>query len=44
MINFIEGMHKIGEAMAAAISAQVTREAQVRLATVQQQQQGLPRR
>ena len=32
MQDFIEGMHKVGEAMSAAISAQVTRDAQERLA------------
>ncbi len=32
MNDFIEGMHKIGDAMSAAISAQVTREAQEKLA------------
>lgn len=30
MNDFIEGMHKVGEAMSAAISAQVTQEAQAR--------------
>ena len=34
MNDFIEGMHKVGEAMSAAISAQVTKEAQERLAKV----------
>lgn len=33
MNEFIEGMHKVGEAMSAAISAQVTKDAQERLAT-----------
>jgi hypothetical protein len=33
MNDFIEGMHKVGEAMSAAISAQVTRDAQAKLAT-----------
>jgi hypothetical protein len=28
--EFVEGMHKVGEAMAAAISAQVTKDAQLR--------------
>lgn len=32
MNDFIEGMHKIGEAMSASVSAQVTREAQERMA------------
>ena len=32
MRDFIEGMHKVGEALSAAISAQVTREAQDRMA------------
>ena len=32
MNDFIEGMHKVGEAMSAAISAQVTKDAQDRLA------------
>ncbi len=31
MNDFIEGMHKVGEAMSAAISAQVTKDAQTRL-------------
>lgn len=31
MNDFVEGMHKVGEAMSAAISAQVTKEAQERL-------------
>lgn len=35
MNDFIEGMHKVGEAMSAAISAQITREAQERLAAEQ---------
>ncbi|AGH97936.1 hypothetical protein [Micavibrio aeruginosavorus] len=30
MRDFIEGMHRVGEAMSAAISAQVTKEAQAR--------------
>ena len=30
MEKYIEGMHKVGDAMAAVISAQVTREAQER--------------
>ncbi len=38
MRDFIEGMHKVGEAMAAGISAQVTRDAQERLAA----QEALP--
>jgi hypothetical protein len=33
MNEFIEGMHKVGEAMSAAISAQVTKDAQERLAS-----------
>ncbi len=33
MNDFIEGMHKVGEAMSAVISAQVTKEAQDRIAT-----------
>jgi len=32
MRDFIEGLHKVGESMSAVISAQVTREAQDRLA------------
>lgn len=32
MNDFIQGMHKLGDAMAAVVSAQVTREAQERLA------------
>lgn len=32
MNDFIEGMHKIGESMSAVVSAQVTREAQERMA------------
>lgn len=28
MDHFVQGMHKVGEAMAAAISAQVTKDAQ----------------
>ncbi len=32
MNDFIEGMHKLGEAMSAVISAQVTKEAQERRA------------
>ncbi len=28
MYDFIQGMHKVGEAMSAAISAQVTKDAQ----------------
>lgn len=32
MIDFIEGMHRMGEVMAAVVSAQVTREAQERMA------------
>ena len=32
MNDFIEGMHKVGEAMSAAISAQVTKDAQEKLA------------
>lgn len=32
MNDFIEGMHKVGEAMSAAISAQVTQDAQDRRA------------
>lgn len=32
MNDFIEGMHKVGEAMAAVISAQVTKDAQDKLA------------
>lgn len=32
MNDFIEGMHKVGDAMCAVISAQVTKEAQERLA------------
>ena len=32
MNDFIEGMHKVGEAMSAAISAQVTKDAQDKLA------------
>lgn len=32
MNDFIEGMHKVGDAMSAVISATVTREAQERLA------------
>jgi len=35
MNDFIEGMHKIGDAMSAVISAQVTREAQERLAAAE---------
>lgn len=31
MNDFIEGMHKVGDAMAAVISAQVTKEAQTRV-------------
>lgn len=31
MRDFIEGVHRVGDAMAATISAQVTREAQERL-------------
>lgn len=31
MHDFIEGMHKVGEAMSAVISAQVTKDAQDRL-------------
>lgn len=31
MNEFVEGMHRVGEAMSAAISAQVTKEAQERL-------------
>lgn len=30
--DFMNGMHKVGEAMSAVISAQVTKEAQERLA------------
>lgn len=33
MIEFVEGMHKVGEAMSAIVSAQVTKEAQEKLAT-----------
>jgi hypothetical protein len=32
MFDFIEGMHKLGDAMGAVISAQVTKEAQERMA------------
>lgn len=32
MNDFIEGMHKVGDAMSAVISAQVTKEAQDRMA------------
>lgn len=32
MRDFLEGMHKVGDAMAAVISAEVTRDAQERLA------------
>ena len=32
MIEFVEGMHKVGEAMSAIVSAQVTQEAQAKLA------------
>ena len=35
MNDFIEGMHKVGEAMSAAISAQVTQEAQARRAATE---------
>jgi hypothetical protein len=35
MSNFIEGMSRIGDAIAAVISAQVTREAQERLSQKQ---------
>ena len=35
MNDFIEGMHKVGDAMSAVISAQVTKEAQERLAREQ---------
>ncbi len=35
MHDFIEGMHKVGESMAAVISAQVTRDAQERMAAAQ---------
>ena len=31
MNDFLEGMHKVGDAMSAVISAQVTKEAQARL-------------
>lgn len=31
MNEFVEGMHKVGEAMSAAISAQVTKDARERL-------------
>ncbi len=31
MNDFVEGMHKVGDAMSAVISAQVTREAQDRM-------------
>ncbi len=31
IIEFVEGMHKVGEAQCTVISAQVTREAQERL-------------
>lgn len=34
MIEFLEGMHKVGETMSAVISAQVTQEAQAKLALV----------
>lgn len=40
MNDFIEGMHKIGDAMAAAISAQVTRDAQLRLEAAKVSGQG----
>lgn len=30
MIDFVNGMHKVGESMCAAISAQVTAEAQAK--------------
>lgn len=40
MIDFIEGMHRVGEAMAAVISAKVTLDAQARLAAAQAQRQG----
>lgn len=40
MNDFIEGMHKVGEAMAAAISAQVTRDAQLRLEPIKVTAQG----
>lgn len=33
MNDFVEGMHKVGEALSAVISAQVTKEAQDKLAT-----------
>lgn len=32
MNDFIEGMHKVGEALSAVISAKVTKEAQDRIA------------
>lgn len=32
MKDFLDGMHKVGDAMSAAISAQVTKEAQEKLA------------
>ena len=31
MFDFVEGMHKVGDAMAAVVSAQVTKEAQDKL-------------
>jgi hypothetical protein len=31
IIDFVEGMHKVGEAMSAVISANVTKDAQERL-------------
>ena len=33
MIEFVEGMHKVGEAMSSVISAQVTKAAQEKLAS-----------
>lgn len=35
MRDFIEGMHKVGEAMSAVISAEVTKAAQERMAAQQ---------
>lgn len=40
MRDFVEGMHKVGDAMAAVISAQVTKEAQARLEREEGEAQG----
>lgn len=40
MHDFIEGMHRVGEAMSAVISAQVTKNAQERLAAVEASKSG----